>query len=188
MPIKKPASHLMAKLKLKFAKKHVSKKAGRAVDAALNLTPMIDMFVVLTIFLLMTFSTSGEILFIQKDINLPKATQTETLEEAPVIIIGGGQVVFEGKAIGKLDEIAEDENVEIADLSEALNNKKRQYMQLHSNKEFPGSIIIQGDKEVPFRVLKKVMFTCSQVGYLKLNFAVLPIGKNGGGAAKPSEA
>jgi biopolymer transport protein ExbD len=187
MPIKKPGPRLMQNIKLKFAAKHVSKKAGRTVDVSLNLTPMIDMFVVLVIFLLMTFSTSGEILFIQKDIELPKASQTTTLDKAPVIQIGAGQVVIEGKPVGRMDDIAEDENFEIADLSEMLNNLKKQYQQLHPNKEFPGKIIVQGDKEVPFRVLKKVMFTCTSVGYGTINFAVLPTGGGGGGGGEGGE-
>ncbi len=176
MPIKKPGPRLMMNIKLDVAKKHITKKAGRSVDVALNLTPMIDMFVVLVIFLLMTFSTSGEILFLQKDIELPTATQTDELEQAPVITIGSGQVVIEGKQVGRMDDIAEDENFEIADLSEMLNNLKKQYQQLHPNQTFPGKINIQGHKTVPFRVLKKVMFTCSAVGYSTINFAVLPVG------------
>jgi biopolymer transport protein ExbD len=180
MPIKKPGPQLMSSIKLKTAKSHVDKKSGRALDVALNLTPMIDMFVVLTIFLLMTFSTSGEILFIQKDIELPKATQTEEIEQAPVITIGGGQVVIEGQSVGRMDDIAEDENFEIPDLSEKMTNLKKNYEQLHPNQVFSGKIIIQGDKEIPFRVLKKVMFTCTSVGYTNINFAVLPTGGGGG--------
>ena len=176
MPIKKPGPRLMRSIKLKVAKNHVSKKAGRSVDVALNLTPMIDMFVVLVIFLLMTFSTSGEILFLQKDIELPKATQSDELEQAPVIIIGSGQVVIEGKLVGRMEDIADDENFEISDLSEVLNNLKKQYQQLHPNQTFPGKINFQGNKDVSFRVLKKVMFTCSAVGYGNINFAVLPVG------------
>jgi biopolymer transport protein ExbD len=179
MPIKKPAPHLLTSVGLKTTKKHLEKKAGRALDVSLNLTPMIDMFVVLVIFLLMTFSTSGEILFIQKEIELPSAEQTDELEQAPVITIGAGQVVIEGTAVGRMDDISEDENFEIADLSERLNNLKKNYTTLHPTKQFPGEIIIQGDKEIPFRVLKKVMFTCTSVGYLKINFAVLPTGNGG---------
>jgi biopolymer transport protein ExbD len=185
MPIKKPGSQLMSSIGLKFASKSVQKKSGRSVDVALNLTPMIDMFVVLTIFLLMTFSTSGEILFIQKDIELPSATQTEELEQAPVITIGSGQVVIEGVSVGRMDDIAEDENFEIPDLSEKMTNLKKNFQQLHPNQQFAGKIIIQGDKGVPFRVLKKVMFTCTSVGYTSINFAVLPTG--GGGGAPEGE-
>jgi biopolymer transport protein ExbD len=183
MPIKKPKPHLMDSVKLKTARKHLEKKAGRSVDCSLNLTPMIDMFVVLVIFLLMTFSTSGEILFIQKDIELPKAEMTDELEQAPVITIGAGNVVIEGNNVGRMDDIAEDENFEIADLAEHLNNLKRNFQQLHPNQQFAGKIIIQGDKEVTFRVLKKVMFTCTSIGYTNINFAVLPTGGGGGGEA-----
>lgn len=184
MPIKKPAPHLMNSVKLQTTKKHLEKKAGRSVDVALNLTPMIDMFVVLVIFLLMTFSSSGEILFIQKDIELPKAEMTEELEQAPVITIGAGNVVIEGNNVGRMEDIAEDENFEIADLAEHLNNLKRNFQQLHPNQQFAGNIVIQGDKEVTFRVLKKVMFTCTAIGYTNINFAVYP---TGGDSAPPEE-
>ncbi|MBN2495763.1 MAG: biopolymer transporter ExbD [Deltaproteobacteria bacterium] len=185
MPIVIPGPHLFSSVKLRTAKKAVSRSGGRNVNAMLNLTPMIDMFVVLTIFLLMTFSTSGEILFIQKDIELPTATHSEELEQSPAIIIGGGQVVAEGKGVGRMDDIAEDENFEIAELSEILNNLKKQFQQLHPNQTFSGKIIIQGDKSVEFRVLKKVMFTCTSVGYSNINFAILPVG--GGGEAPKAE-
>jgi len=182
MPIKKPGPRLMAGIPLKFAAKNVAKKAGHSYDVSLNLTPMIDMFVVLVIFLLMTFSTSGEILFIQKEIELPKAKHTEELEQAPVVIVGNGQVVIEGASVGRMDDIAEDENFEIPDLSEKLTNLKKNFQQLHPNQEFAGKIIIQGGKEIPFRVLKKVMYTCTMVGYTNINFAVLPTGGGGGNA------
>ena len=187
MPIKKPGPRLMAEIPLKTAKQHVEKKAGRALDVSLNLTPMIDMFVVLTIFLLMTFSTSGEILFIQKDVELPKAEHTDELERAPVIIIGGGQVVIEGQNVGRMDDIAEDENFEIPDLSERMTNLKKNFTQLHPNLQFEGKVIIQGDKEIPFRVLKKVMYTCTSVGYTSINFAVLPGGGGESAEAKEEE-
>jgi len=132
----------------------------------------------------MTFSTSGEILFIQKDIELPSAEMTDELEQAPVVIIGAGLVSIEGFRVGRMDDIAEDENFEIADLSERLNNLKKNFQQLHPNEQFAGNIIIQGDKEVNFRVLKKVMFTCTSVGYTNINFAVLP---QGGGSATPEK-
>jgi len=184
MPIKKPGTRLLRAIPLKTVKQHVEKNASRHLDVSLNLTPMIDMFVVLTIFLLMTFSTSGEILFIQKDIELPKASHSDEMEQAPVVIIGGGQVVIEGQTVGRMDDIAEDENFEIPDLSERMNNLKKNFQQLHPNEQFVGKIIIQGDRKIPFRVLKKVMFTCTSVGYTNINFAVLPVG---GGKAKPAE-
>jgi len=191
MPIKKPGPQLGKSVGLKTAKAQMKKKGGRTLDFGLNLTPMIDMFVVLTLFLLMTFSTSGEILFIQKEIVLPKASQGTELKQAPVVIIGTGQVVIEGKSIGRIEDISEDENYEISNLSEQLNNLKRNFQQLHANQKFPADIIIQGDREITFRVLKKVMFTCTSAGYVNIHFAVLPTGRRnapGAEGAAPAAA
>jgi biopolymer transport protein ExbD len=194
MPIKKPSSHMFKSVRLKTAKQSLEKKHSAHYDVSLNLTPMIDMFVVLVIFLLMTFSASGEILFIQKNIELPKASKSETLVQSPVIIIGNGKVVAEGKDVGLITDIEEDENFEIADLSEILNNLKRNYQQLHPNQQFSGNVIIQGHRDISFRVLKKVMFTCTSAGYTTINFAVLPSKAPGAptapgapGAAAPAE-
>ncbi len=174
MPIKKPGPRLFRSVRLKTAKKQLTKKSGAVYDVSLNLTPMIDMFVVLVIFLLMTFSTSGEILFYQKTVELPQARKTEPLEQAPVVIIDSGQVVLGKFNVGRVAEIADDENFEIADLSEKLNELKKVFSQVHGNAEFPGKVIIQADRQISFRVLKKVMYTCTSAGYSNINFAVLP--------------
>lgn len=174
MPIKKPGPRLFRSVRLKTAKKMLTKKSGAAYDVSLNLTPMIDMFVVLVIFLLMTFSTSGEILFYQKTVELPQAKKTEQLEQAPVVIIDSGQVVIGKFNVGRVNEISDDENFEIADLSERLNELKKVFSQVHGSAAFPGKVIIQADRKISFRVLKKVMYTCTSAGYTNINFAVLP--------------
>ena len=38
---------------------------------------------------------------------------------------------------------------------------------------FTGDVAIQAHKEVPFKVLKRVMFSCNQAGYRNVSFAVL---------------
>jgi biopolymer transport protein ExbD len=174
MPIKKPGPRLMVNIKLKAARQHVSKKAGRTLDVSLNLTPMIDMFVVLVIFLLMSFSTSAEVVFLQKQIDLPKASLTQEIEQAPVITVGSGRLVIDKREVGVIQDIKENEDFEIADLSEVLLNIKKHFQQIHPDKRFHGNIIIQGDKGVSFRVLKKIMYTCTAAGYGNINFAVLP--------------
>ena len=49
---------------------------------------------------------------------------------------------------------------------------------LHPDEEFDGSLIVQADRHVDFRVLRKVMFSASQAGYANLSFAV---NQRGGG-------
>ena len=62
----------------------------RIINADLLLTALIDAFSILVIFLLMSFSSTGEILFIGKDTELPKAKLGEILERNPVVKVEGG--------------------------------------------------------------------------------------------------
>ena len=40
---------------------------------------------------------------------------------------------------------------------------------------------IQADKQVPFKVIKRVMFSCQNAGYGNINFAVLDGGQKSEG-------
>src|SRR5688572_18293093 len=73
---------------------------------ALNLTAMVDMFTVIVIFLLQQFSSSGELLFIQKNLKLPDAEQSEMLtDRGPVITLFENKVMWEGKPVATLEEL-----------------------------------------------------------------------------------
>jgi biopolymer transport protein ExbD len=41
-----------------------------------------------------------------------------------------------------------------------------------SGKDFSGEITIQGDVEIPYNILTRVMYTCGQAGYPKMNLFV----------------
>ena len=59
--------------------KHIVKKTGtagsgaRATNISMNLTPFVDMMTILVTFLLMVFSSSGQLLQAQKGLELPMA-------------------------------------------------------------------------------------------------------------------
>jgi hypothetical protein len=57
------------------------------VNADLNVTPLVDMFVILVLFLIANFSATGEILSMQKDIQLPEAANTLGLTFAPTVMV-----------------------------------------------------------------------------------------------------
>jgi biopolymer transport protein ExbD len=42
----------------------------------------------------------------------------------------------------------------------------------HTEEEFSGKITIQGDIHIPYRILTRVMYTCGQAGYSKVNLLV----------------
>ena len=56
------------------------------MNAGLSLTSMIDFLVVTVVFLLMTFSASGETP-VAKGLNLPKAENTLDMIDAPIVAV-----------------------------------------------------------------------------------------------------
>jgi biopolymer transport protein ExbD len=92
--MKPPAPRLRKFIPLKFVTKHgAGKKSGYA---ELNLTSMVDMLTILVVFLLQTFSASGELLTVSKNIQLPEAVNFKDLEQAPIIAISRDAVTLNG--------------------------------------------------------------------------------------------
>ncbi len=92
------------------AESYISPEHGRhkrEVTGDLLLTALIDAFSILVIFLLMSFSSTGELLFIPKDQELPKAHLAEVLERNPVVKIDGDKLYVEEKEIKQSDLIME---------------------------------------------------------------------------------
>src|SRR5512140_3963078 len=71
----------------------------KATNAELNVVPMVDMMTMLVIFLLQQFSSTGEVLYMQKDIKLPNAQHGQTIQIAPVIAVSSAQVVVSGQKV-----------------------------------------------------------------------------------------
>src|SRR5512143_1159453 len=81
----------------------------KSTNAEINVVPMVDMMTMLVIFLLNQFSSTGEVLYMQKDIKLPEAAHGQTIEVAPVIAISPEQVVVGGQKVADVRELDSDQ-------------------------------------------------------------------------------
>lgn len=179
--MKPPGPRLRKHIPLKFVTKHgTGKKSGYA---ELNLTSMVDMLTILVVFLLQTFSASGELLTVSKNITLPEAINFRDLEQAPIISVSRDAVTLNGDPKADSAELTRDSGVDwkIPQLHDDLVVLKNNFKLLHPNPEdFKGIVIVQADKNIDFKVIKKVMYTCAVAGYNNVNFAVQSKGKGGG--------
>lgn len=149
----------------------------KATNADLNVTPLVDMFVILVLFLIANFSATGELLSMSKDIQLPEAAHTEELTLAPVVQVSQQEVVVSGAVIGRVEDLAREDYLNIPALEEKLREMKKQFEDLHNQAgdsgAFKGDVNIQADKQVQFRIIKKVMFSCASAGYGNISFATM---------------
>jgi biopolymer transport protein ExbD len=178
---------------------HGPGKKGTFAD--LLITPLVDMFVIIVLFLIANFSATGEVLSMSKDVVLPDASNVKEVEMVPVVQITvphddkgnvldplGGQVVLSGSIIGTVSDLSKEDVLNIPALEEKLREMKKQFEDLRSLSNsadgFKGEVNIQADSAVKFRILKRVMFSCATAGYNNINFATMQVA----GASEPPKA
>lgn len=155
-------------------------RGRRGVNAELNVVPMVDMMTMLVIFLLQQFSSTGEVMYMQKDIKLPDAQHGQMIEVAPVVAISAQQVVVTGVKVADIPDLDRDSGyLNIPALEERLRDEKKRWEFIHQqdpDKKWDGIVNIQADQKVPFRIVKRVMYSCGVAGYFNINFAALDAG------------
>ena len=172
MTIHEPGRRLMHGVPLRFVQKRVSGGNHRSVVAGLSLTSMIDFLVVTVVFLLMTFSASGEVP-VNKAIRLPMAENTLDMVEAPIVSITGSALLVDGASAGNTRAIEDSKRLQrIDELFNILKGKREVWKQLHPGKEFPGVVVLSIDQEVTAVVVKSVFQTSAFAGYPNVSFMV----------------
>lgn len=181
MPIYAPSKRINPSIKRRSASR-------KSVYVPLFLTSMVDMFAILVIFLLQSFSSEGQIIVLPSGLQLPKAENTGRLERAPSIVVGLKEIRFEGKALANTQKVLKQNEWSVPPLREALQGYKKQLeAQAIVNRDLQEEdeqtrqkINISADKRLPFEVVKKVIYNAGFEGFPDFRFAVFP-------GAEPSE-
>jgi biopolymer transport protein ExbD len=189
----KPGRRLMHEVPLNFVKKKVSGGGRRATEVPLNLTSMIDFLMVVVIFLLSTFSSSGE-QNVPKEVKLPNARNVQELLAAPMVGVAGKDVYVDNKPAGSMVEAIDAmeqgktaQPVKLSDLETKLKFMKETWKATHpSDAPFPGMVVLQLDEKLPAFVVKSVFYTAALSGYNNISFLVNKRGK-GGAEGAPAE-
>jgi biopolymer transport protein ExbD len=172
MAIQEPGRRLMGHVALEFVQKKVSGGGHRSTNATLSLTSMIDFLVVTVVFLLMTFSASGETP-IARGLNMPKAENTLDMMDAPMVAVVGSQLLVDGSPAGNTRTVEEQDHMQrIDELFNILKAKRELWKQTHPNKDFPGVVLLQIDQNVKAVVVKSVFQTAAFAGFPNVSFMV----------------
>ena len=173
MPIHKPDKVLLHHIPLKFVASKVAGGGRKSVDTNIPLVPFIDFLITLVVFLLSSFSASGELLSQRPNLVMPNAANAVDLELAPIVAIDARVITLDGRRMADTQTLAATAGMErIEQLVQDLETLRRNWSILHAREPFPGTVIVQADREIDFRVVKKVMFSAAQAGYTNISFAV----------------
>jgi biopolymer transport protein ExbD len=157
---------------LEFVEKKISGFGHRSVNAGLSLTSMIDFLVVTVVFLLMTFSASGETP-VAKGLNLPKAENALDMIDSPMVSVVGSQILVDGSPSGNTRAVEESDRMQrIDELFNILKAKRELWKQTHPTKDFPGVVLLQIDQNIKAVVVKSVFQTAAFAGFPNVSFMV----------------
>jgi biopolymer transport protein ExbD len=139
----------------------------------LNLTPLMDVFTILVFFLLF-HSSGGDILEAPKQIKLPVSVVETKPRETVVIMVSPEVVLVQGKAVINTPTLLEDRIETVAEITDRLKQLERNIIGISTKTVVEGrEVTILADKTIPFKVLKKIMSTCTASGYGRLSLAVI---------------
>jgi biopolymer transport protein ExbD len=149
--------------------RHKRHKAG----GGLNLVSLMDIFTILVFFLLVN-SAEVEVLPNAGDIQLPESIAEEKAKETVVILIGEESILVQGTPVVKVSDVMNMLGNDIPELRKALLAQNDRVLRRETTGDIAGrEVTIMGDRDIPYRLLKKVMATCTGSDYGQISLAVL---------------
>jgi biopolymer transport protein ExbD len=150
-------------------------------EMALQITSMADIFTILLVFLLKSYTTSAMTINPSAGVQLPNAQIGEANIDALKIEVSDSGVQIEGKSIATLTHFEFDkQDLEPNGSSLSLNGalekeRKRQVLIAQSNTDVKvdSKIIVVADQHVPYQTLKTVLASAALQGYTDFKLAVV---------------
>lgn len=156
--------------RVKRMEKHHKRHKGAG---ALNLVSLMDIFTILVFFLLVN-SSDVQTLPNTKDLQLPESIAEEKAKETVVILIGETDIIVQGTPVAKVADVMATKGNDIPALRAALQAQNERVLRREAQDDIAGrEVTIMGDKDIPYRLLKKVMATCTESDFGKISLAVL---------------
>ena len=139
------------------------------------LIPFIDMMTILVVFLLI-HTADVDILPNTKSIAIPQSISQLKPHETVVVMATKDTIFVNGRAVTQISAInalPDDQNI-VAPLRAALVEQADTVLKDAARTDQAArEITIMGDKDLPFRVLKRLMATCTDANYGKVSLAVV---------------
>jgi biopolymer transport protein TolR len=158
-------------MKLTPIQKRAERSQRNKTALDMNLVSLIDIFTIL-IFFLMSSAAGVEILNTGKAVRLPESTAQKAPRETVVITVSGPDILVEGRKVATVSEALAAAGDEIAPLRAELDVQAKRQVIREENKAQGKAITILGDKDIPYRLLRKVMVTAARADYSDVSFAV----------------
>lgn len=172
---------MSARLTLR-AKRLLRRNARKPGVVSLNLVPMIDVFMVLVFFLLVTTSSIDNMRS-PRELTLPTSLSLDQPRDTPVVMVTKQGVLIQGVQVMTLDEAA------AAAPDKPLPALRSELLKVTllsvqgtdtAGGTTRGEINVMADRDIPYATLKKVLATCGELKFARIAISVAHSGTRGG--------
>jgi len=143
------------------------KRGHRSV--ALNLVSLMDIFTILVFFLLVNSSDVQELP--TRSVQMPESVSEQKPRETVVVVVNHEGILVQGQLVISMDDALAQEGNTLEPLKLALAAQTGRLIDMASDSDKEVTII--GDRTLPYRLLRKVMATCTEADYGRVSLAVM---------------
>jgi biopolymer transport protein ExbD len=138
----------------------------------LNLVALMDIFTILVLFLMVN-NGDVEVLQPDRDITLPESVSEQRPRLALTIKITSGEIMVRERSIETVDAALAQPEALLPSLVLELRDQAALEPALSELEQAVGrAVIIMGDQDTPYQLLKRIMASCAQAGYRDISLAV----------------
>jgi biopolymer transport protein ExbD len=147
------------------------KRQKKEKVSELDITSLLDVLVILLVFLLKSYSATGELAKIPKGVTLPKS-DSQTLNNPGVIVQASkSQIWVDDKEIE-----GQNINQKITNLYNILESKKQTVQNIQKSAKnavkFTGKVNLVLDKDIKYNYLRSILKVAADAGYQTYQFIV----------------
>jgi len=141
----------------------------------LNLIALMDVFTILVLFFLVhsSYDTAESR---TRLVRLPESSADTPLQDTPAITITGDTILLGSTPVASVEAAMRAASGSVEDLYTALHERRPPA----TGSPASGELTINGDRDIPFDLLYKVMRTCSRAGFDQISLAVIQRPTGGG--------
>ena len=151
--------------------KRAERKARNKTGLDMNLVALIDVFTIL-IFFLLSSATGVESLMSPKAVDLPLALADKVPKATVLLVVAGDDIIVDGRRIASVAQVMAAPEDTIPALKAELDVLGTRTAVRAENKADQQAVTIMADKQMPYSLLRKVMFTCARANFADVSFAV----------------
>lgn len=158
-------------MKLTPLQKRAERKSRNQNMVDMNLVSLIDVFTILIFFLL---SNSGgvETLPSPKAVQLPESVAEVSPRDTVVVIVSATEIIVDGRKVALVADVLGAADDVIAPLKAELDLQANRQVVRAENAATAKRLTIMGDKDIPYRLLRKIMVTSARANFSDVSFAV----------------